>query len=240
MFAVISDIHSNLAALTACVADIDREGVQRIACLGDVVGYGADPNPCVELVRERADLVVAGNHDYAAVGRTDIDYFNPDARAAILWTRGELTPESRAYLAGLPLHLETEGILLVHASPSEPAAWNYVRSLREAARELAAFDHDLCLIGHSHFPEFFVARNGGLKRVAPPLLVLRRGERALGNVGSVGQPRDGDPRAAYALVDPVERRVEIRRVDYDIESVRGRILNTALPASAADRLAWGL
>lgn len=239
-YAIISDIHSNLEALRACSEVIDREGVDAIACLGDITGYGANPNECVAWVREHADHVVAGNHDYAVVGRTDIDTFNPDALAAVLWTRAELSPENRAYLETLPYILEVGRILLVHASPSQPAAWDYVRSLRDASRQLAAFEHQICFIGHSHLPAFFIERGGKVARVSPPAAVIGAEERALVNVGSVGQPRDGDPRAAFALYDEAAGRVEIRRVDYDVERVRGRILETDLPASGGDRLVWGL
>ncbi len=238
--AIISDIHSNLEALEACFAEIDRERADDIVCLGDMIGYGADPNPCVERIRGRTPHVVAGNHDFAVIGHTPTEYFNLDALTAVIWTRGELSPENRGYLATLPLVLELGGALFVHASPSRPADWNYVRTLREAKHELAAFNQRLCFIGHSHFPEFFIERAGEVVREAPPEMTLRPGERALVNVGSVGQPRDGNPRASFALYDTDAGRVEIRRVAYNVERVRDRILDTDLPASAARRLAWGL
>jgi diadenosine tetraphosphatase ApaH/serine/threonine PP2A family protein phosphatase len=240
-YAIISDIHSNLEALRACLEVIDREGVDVIACLGDIVGYGASPNECLALVRERAHHVVIGNHDGAAIGTPDTDYFNHDARSAVLWTRGSLDPEHVAYLRGLPYTLALGDVLLVHASPAAPPEWRYIFHVREARAELAAFRERVCFIGHSHFPTFFVERGGGeAVQQSPPSLVLRPGERAMVNVGSVGQPRDGDPRASFAFYDEASGRVEIRRVFYDVERVRGRILETSLPRSAAERLVWGV
>jgi diadenosine tetraphosphatase ApaH/serine/threonine PP2A family protein phosphatase len=239
-YAIISDIHSNLEALTACFESIDGEGVDVIACLGDIIGYGASPNECIEMVRKRSQYVVAGNHDSAAVGETDTEYFNHDARAAVLWTRQQLSPENHAYLKDLPFTLEVGGNLLVHASPSNPREWQYIFYTREAAREFTAFSQEICFFGHSHWPTFFIERDGEHTQLPPPVIVVQPGERAMINVGSVGQPRDGDPRAAFALYDDATRRVEIRRVDYDVERVRGRILETELPRSAADRLVWGV
>jgi diadenosine tetraphosphatase ApaH/serine/threonine PP2A family protein phosphatase len=239
-YAIISDIHSNLEALEACFKVIDGEGVDEIACLGDVIGYGASPNECVELVRERAHHVVVGNHDCAVVGTTDTDYFNHDARSAVMWTREALSPENAAYLKSLPYTLELDDVLLVHSSPADPPEWNYIFHLREAEREFAAFTQRICFIGHSHFPTFFIERDGQCEQHAPPAVALRPGERALVNVGSVGQPRDGDPRAAFAFYDTRTGKVEIRRVFYDVERVRGQILETALPESAAERLVWGV
>jgi len=239
-YAIISDIHSNFEALTACFEVIDQEKVDAVACLGDIIGYGASPNECVEMVRDRAQFVVVGNHDCAVVGQTDTEYFNHDARSAVFWTRQELSPENQDYLKALPDTLEIGRSLLVHASPSNPREWRYIFYIREAQREFAAFSQQICFIGHSHWPTFFVERDGEYTQVAPPEIVVKPEERAMVNVGSVGQPRDGDPRAAFAFFDDATGRVEIRRVFYDVERVRGRILDTDLPRSAADRLVWGV
>ncbi len=239
-YAIISDIHSNLEALEACLQVIDAEKVDAIACLGDLVGYGANPNEVVDLVRARADHVVIGNHDCAAIGTTETDYFNPDARAAVLWTRDVLRPDNAEYLKGLPYTLAIGDIRFVHSSPSAPEDWLYVFNLREAIREFNAFTERICFVGHSHFPGFFLENGGAHLQKAPPVAVLGAGERLLVNVGSVGQPRDGDPRAAFALFDVESGRVEIRRIFYDVEQVRSRILEVALPQSAAERLVWGV
>jgi diadenosine tetraphosphatase ApaH/serine/threonine PP2A family protein phosphatase len=239
-YALISDIHANLEALEACFRVIDAEGVDVVACLGDIVGYGASPNECIELVRERADFVVIGNHDAAVAGTTETEYFNPDARSAVLWTRDALSPENLAFLRQLPYTAEMDGTLLVHASPSAPREWLYVFNVRDAAAEFAAFQQRICFFGHTHFPGFFLQSGGALSVKPPPRATLRDGDRALINVGSVGQPRDGDPRSGFAFYDDRTGVAEIRRVFYDIERVRGRILDTPLPKSAAERLVWGM
>jgi diadenosine tetraphosphatase ApaH/serine/threonine PP2A family protein phosphatase len=224
-YAIISDIHSNLVALETCLKVIDDEGVDLIVCLGDIVGYGASPNECVELVRERSRHVVIGNHDAAVVGTTETDYFNHDARSAVMWTREALSPENSVYLRSLPYTCEIGDILLVHSSPSAPPDWEYIFHVREAMREFATF---------------FVERDDDYTQLAPPSILIQPGDRAMVNVGSVGQPRDGDPRAAFAFYDDATGEVEIRRVFYDVERVRERILDTELPRSAAERLVWGV
>jgi diadenosine tetraphosphatase ApaH/serine/threonine PP2A family protein phosphatase len=240
-YAIISDIHSNIEALTACFKVIDAEKPDLVLCLGDIVGYGANPNECIDLVRARAAHVVVGNHDAAAIGTTETGYFNPDARAAVEWTRAALTAENEAYLRGLPATIRLQGILLVHASPSAPLDWLYVFNLREAVHEFTTFGERVCFVGHSHFPGFFIERERCHAQQSPPALAIGPGERAIVNVGSVGQPRDGDARAAFAFYDDATGRAEIRRVFYDVEQVRGRILaEAALPKSAAERLVWGV
>ncbi len=240
-YAVISDIHSNLEALEACFQVIDAEKVDVIACLGDIVGYGANPNECVDMVRSRAHHVVIGNHDCAAIGTTDTDYFNPDARAAVMWTRAALTVENTDYIRALPDTLVIADVLFVHSSPSAPRDWLYIFNLREAVHEFKSFGERICFVGHSHFPGFFLERGRQYAQAAPPLVAVGPGERAIVNVGSVGQPRDGDSRAAFALYDDETNRIEIRRVFYDVERVRGRILaEAALPRSSAERLVWGV
>jgi len=240
-YAIISDIHSNIEALEACFKVIDAEKPDAVLCLGDIVGYGASPNECIDLVRGRAAQVVIGNHDCAAIGTTDTEYFNPDARAAVEWTRAALTAENEAYLRQLPATVRLPDVLLVHSSPSAPAEWLYIFNLREAVQEFRSFTERACFVGHSHFPGFFIERGQEHAQKSPPSLLIGPGERALINVGSVGQPRDGDARAAFAFYDDASGRAEIRRVFYDVERVRGRILaEAALPKSAAERLVWGV
>jgi len=240
-YALISDIHANLEALQACLAEIDAEGADEILCLGDIVGYGACPNECLDLVRQRARQIVIGNHDAAVIETTEADYFNGDARAAVEWTRTELTAENRDFLLQLPYTASpADDLLLVHASPGEPEAWDYVIDERDARRELAAQSTRLCFVGHTHVPGFFVQQDGEILQFFPPDYHLEEGERALVNVGSVGQPRDGDQRAAFGLYDSASGRIEIRRIGYDISRVQDRIRETTLPASAASRLAWGV
>jgi predicted phosphodiesterase len=246
--AVISDIHGNLHALEAVFADISRYTVDEIWCLGDIVGYGAFPSECVELVRERCSVVLSGNHDLAACKRILIDEFNFEARQAIEWTAERLTHEETSYLKELePLREVTIGglsLVLAHGSPLEPI-WEYVLSPFELERVFYFLEEKglkLCLLGHSHV-QFF-----STSLVVPPELLrsdkeLRfdRGELVIINPGSVGQPRDYDPRAAYCLVEIESGRIslQLKRVEYDVEAAATSIIEAGLPVFLAARLRIG-
>jgi diadenosine tetraphosphatase ApaH/serine/threonine PP2A family protein phosphatase len=240
-YAVLADVHANEPALDAVLADAGARGVDGLLCLGDVVGYGADPGPVLERVAERALVVVAGNHDHAAAGLMDLAWFNTHARRAAEWTAARLAPRWRRYLAERPLSAERDGALLVHASPREPAAWPYLVSAEDGAEALSAFAGPLCFVGHSHLPATWTAGAGGrvVHRPGGGRLALRGGARHVVNVGSVGQPRDGDSRAAYALWDVAEGWVEVRRVAYDAAEARRRIHAAGLPRYLGDRLLEG-
>lgn len=238
-YAVLSDIHGNLEALRAVLAD--AEGLaDAVLCLGDTVGYGADPGPCLELLAGRGALAVAGNHDWAVAGRVDLDWFNPYARAAAEWTRERLDDDQRAWLGALPLTREVEDATLVHASPAAPEEWDYLISEADGFAALGAFASRLCLVGHSHIPAVWSAGSWGRRHVRSPDEVrLDPGSRHLVNVGSVGQPRDGDARAAWALWDLEARRITVRRVIYDHPAARRKIVEAGLPRILGDRLAAG-
>ncbi|HIE05517.1 MAG TPA: metallophosphoesterase [bacterium (Candidatus Stahlbacteria)] len=230
---IISDIHSNLEALNKVLAEIAKEGVEEVWCLGDVVGYGADPNECVDLVRDRCRVCIGGNHDWASIGKTDITYFNPVAKAAVLWTKDELTEANIRFLEQLDLEWKDDRFLLVHATPSAPDKWHYLFDRAEYQKEFDHFKETVCFIGHSHIPGFVDDR---LKLHYPPL-DLDPKSRYIINVGSVGQPRDGDPRASFAIVD--NNRIELRRVGYDVDKTREKILKAGLPVFLAERLMVG-
>lgn len=221
--------------------DVAGVGVDGLLCLGDLVGYGADPGPVVDALAGRGAVVVAGNHDHAAAGLLDLAWFNPYARAAAEWTAGVLAPDQTRYLATLPLTTAAAGATLVHASPRNPADWPYLLSPADGLGAFAAFTTPLCFVGHSHVPTVWTIRgDGGLAwRRGPARLPLVPGERHLINVGSVGQPRDGDPDAAYALWDQDAAVVVIRRVRYDVGEARRRIHAAGLPAILGDRLVRG-
>jgi len=227
------------------LADAALEGARAIVCLGDIVGYGADPAACVEMIGERAVAIVAGNHEHGALSLMDLEWFNPVARAALLWTRHALSADHHRYLGALPVRATMEEATLVHASPRDPEQWDYLVSADDGFEVFADFDTRLCLVGHSHRPGFWSlgssgpdyepdmdGRGGGLR--------LEAGRRYLINVGSVGQPRDRDPRAAYALWDRDERAVSIRRVAYDVRQAARKIVQAGLPRVLADRLAHGV
>jgi diadenosine tetraphosphatase ApaH/serine/threonine PP2A family protein phosphatase len=237
--AVLSDIHSNLVALDAVLGAAGA--VDAIWHLGDVVGYGPEPDAVVARLRERGAVGVRGNHDAAACGGPEIDWFNPDARRAMEWTRRAISRESVSWLERLPDRLTLEGCELVHGSPREPI-WEYVTSVPVARANLALLTEVIGLHGHTHVPVAFVEDDGRVDVVGPgdgSQLELR-GRRALVNPGGVGQPRDGDPRASFAILEPEVGRITWHRVGYDIEAVQAAMRRTDLPASVSARLAFGL
>ena len=237
--ALLSDIHSNLVALDAVLAAAGP--VDAVWQLGDIVGYGPDPNGVVARLRDAGATGVRGNHDAAAIGGSEIDWFNPDARRAMEWTRTQVSPETVAWLRELPERLRHDACELVHGSPREPL-WEYVTSVPVARANLAALERPVGLHGHTHVPVAFVEDEGRVGAVSPhDGSELQLGERrALVNPGSVGQPRDGDPRASYAIYDPGSVRVSWHRVVYDVEAVQAAMRSAGLPPSLAARLSFGL
>jgi len=236
---LLADIHANLDALLAVLDEISRIRPDLVLCLGDIVGYGAEPRQCVEEVRSRGISAIAGNHDFAVVGRCELSYFNDEARQSVLWTREALGQEERSYLGALPLTYEGEAFRAVHGSFNLPEAFEYVLNPAQAYASLQSLGRGLGFIAHSHIPLSFV-KNGGL--ISPTLdrrIQLAEGEVALVNVGSVGQPRDADPRACFALLDTERRCVELRRVEYDVERAAEKILAAGLPPMNAFRLYLG-
>ena len=235
--AVFSDVHGNLEALHAVLGCCRDAGADRLLCLGDLVGYGADPNACVEQVSQAACLVLAGNHDCAAAGLETPRYFNPMALAAILWTSNTLLDRHARYLATLPLS-ESEGdAFYTHSSPCRPETWPYIHIPEEGRAALAYTDARVCFVGHSHHP--FVCSDAGAEVIGEGAVDLEPSERYLINTGSVGQPRDGDPRAAFALWDQGASRLELHRVPYDLETAQHKIRSAGLPERLAERLELG-
>ena len=238
-YAVLSDIHGNLEALDAVLADA-ADRADALLCLGDVVGYGADPLACVERVAGRAAATIAGNHEHGVVGLLDLEWFNPYARAAAEWTRERLDDDHLRYLAALPLTAEVADATLAHASPRHPEEWDYLLSAEDGFNAFPAFATRLCFVGHTHVPGVWSLGSSGPEYLVGAIeLRLEHGRRYLVNVGSVGQPRDRDPRAAYALWDVERGRLEIRRVPYEVERAQRKILTGGLPRLLSDRLARG-
>ena len=234
-FAILADIHANLAGFEAVLRDIaERGGVHEIWCLGDIVGYGPDPSACIALLRQQPHICVAGNHDWAAIGKLDVADFNPHAAAACQWTGAQLDREDVEYLEGLPKTRTRYDFTLVHGSPRDPI-WEYVVSTGSAADNFRHFDTGYCLVGHSHVPAVFEEIDGTCKSKETPTTLRLGGNRFMLNPGSVGQPRDGDPRAAYVLIEIDEDGVtaEIHRVAYDVEAMAQAIEETELPAEFA-------
>ena len=239
--AVLSDIHANLPALEAVLADVDREAPDELWCLGDVVGYGPSPNECCERTRVRAALSLCGNHDLAVVGTLDLADFSGDAATAASWTQSVLTDEHRDWLAALQPAAVRPGAELFHGSPRDPV-WDYVLSEAAALSSLTQTSAPLVLVGHSHVALAISSDGQSVEGGLAPggTEVELTGHRRLLNPGSVGQPRDGDARAAWLLVDFATGRATFRRVDYDIEAAQSAIRAAGLPRALADRLAHGI
>lgn len=233
---VFSDIHSNLTALEAVLAAAGS--VDAHWCLGDIVGYGPDPNECIALVRDLSNLVcVRGNHDAATLGAVDQQTFNHEAGLAITWTKRHLNAEGMQYLLSLPEKLEVDDITIVHGSPRNPV-WDYVMDYRTALRMFEYFNTNVCLLGHTHVPAIWTEEN----EPKAPVMDFQKNilhTKTILNPGSVGQPRDHDARAAYAIFDPEEKTWELRRISYDVASVQARIKKSGLPWRHAMRLAEG-
>jgi len=240
--AVFGDVHGNLEALEAVLADAKARGAEAFACLGDVVGYGANPNECCERVRALDGIVVRGNHDHAASHRVPLAWFNELAAAAIRWTRGSLSPENRAWLRSLPFEAALpDGSQLVHGSLDEPRHWHYLYPGRDVEGHFRRQSRPLCFVGHTHVPFVFIRTGGRIFeaafdpfRVSPP-----DAAQVAVNPGGVGQPRDEDPRAAYALYDPDTGVLEPCRVEYDVAAAARKIQAAGLPDLLARRLFLG-
>lgn len=238
--AVLSDIHGNLEALEAVLAEIDRIGVDLVYSLGDIVGYGPSPAACLEIVRRRAAVSLMGNHDAAVAGLISLEDFNEFARAAVVWTAARLDGGQIAYLGALPYTHRAPDLLLVHASPVEPERWHYIHGLADVDEHFAMFSERLCFVGHSHRPAVYsIAGEHGVARCGT-CETLQPGRRLLVNAGSVGQPRDSNPRASYALYDAASGRLEVRRVDYPVERTQERMRAAGIPAFLVDRLGAGV
>ena len=236
--AVLSDIHANLAALEAVRADLPP--VDEIWVLGDIVGYGPQPNEVITVLQEMGARSVLGNHDGAAIGTVGAGDFNPDARTAIEWTATQLDPNARAYLGTLPEVRVSGDLTAVHGSPRDPI-WEYILSPTIASENLAHFQTWLCLFGHTHLPIIFRSEESRVLalQAEPGEPVRLDARRALINPGSVGQPRDGIPTSAYAILDDREATAEFRRVPYDIERTQQLMHAAGLPPRLAERLSWG-
>jgi len=237
--AVISDVHANYQALEAVLNEIDAERVDAVWCLGDTVGYGPRPNECCDLVRDRAVHCLVGNHDLVVLGELTVNEFNDEAAAAAIWTAEVLTAESRAFLASLKPYGEVEGVDLFHASARDPV-WEYVLTEEAAKATLELSGAPLVLVGHSHIALAITAEDDRLDGgPAPGGSKITLDGRRLLNPGSVGQPRDGDPRAAWVLLDFEERFAEFHRVPYSIERTQAEMRERGLPQALAARLERG-
>jgi diadenosine tetraphosphatase ApaH/serine/threonine PP2A family protein phosphatase len=242
--AIVTDIHSNLPALEAVLRSVDKADAEQIWCLGDVVGYGGDPDACADLVRERCDLCLVGNHDLAVLGGLDVSKFSEAAAEAVEWTRANVAARTLEFLQALEPTGARDGLGLFHASPRNPV-WEYVLSVEQADDCMDVQPHRVALIGHSHISLFFTRPDPeergdtrGAQVSDGALLDLRRGTWLV-NPGSVGQPRDGDPRAAWLELDTTDQVARFHRVDYDVDRAGAAIVAAGLPERLAERLHVG-
>ncbi|HEX6293320.1 MAG TPA: metallophosphoesterase family protein [Herpetosiphonaceae bacterium] len=238
---LVSDIHSNAVALDAVLAALPA--YDELWCLGDTIGYGPEPNRCLEQIRKRARYALTGNHDLASLGLVSLADFNVLARTANQWNNEQLEPELRAYLQELPASLPLPpAVTLAHASPRDPI-WEYVLDPETAKDNLEYFDTPLCFVGHTHVPTIFAQHADGKAELrrgrSGEILRLKPDSRYIINPGSVGQPRDGDPRAAYAVWDTKAHTIRFNRVEYDIEATQRKMYAAGLPELLAERLAFG-
>ena len=238
--ALISDIHANLEALEAVLEDIEDRGVDMIGCLGDVVGYGCDPVACLDLVESKCRVKLVGNHEYVALGRIPSEDFNVFASESIAWTKKQLGDREIALMENYEIDTVIENAYLVHASPLLPEEFLYILGSDAASAAFEVLEQNLCFFGHTHMPMIFSqASEGQLRRQTGHSFLPDPEVRYLINVGSVGQPRDNDPRACYAIYDSDEGEVTYCRVEYDIKRTQDKMKRANAPSALIDRLAVG-
>jgi len=241
IFALISDVHGNLAAVTAVMKDIkDNSAAEKVVFLGDAVGYGANPNEVLAIIDSECEIKLMGNHDYSALGLLDVEDFNSYARDAIVYTTTVLDSTAIATLSSLRLTAETESIQFVHATPDNPAAWNYCLTIHEAEKQFRSFKKRICFLGHSHKPIVYGHTFAGETYVIrPEEIKLEPESRYIVNIGSVGQPRDGNPRSCYVLYDTDNDTLTYRRIAYDLAAAQAKMAAAKLPDFLIERLSSG-
>lgn len=237
---IISDIHGNFEALKAVLDALKKEKVDRIVCLGDVVGYGPDPNLCIDRIKQTAFATIMGNHDAAAINSISTHDFNENARIAIEWTQKVLGFEQVMFLNTLPMVFTEKDWMAVHATPKAPEAWDYIFTESQIVQNLKAMEKPICFIGHSHMPIAFIQEpNGDILVRNAEEIHFEPSKKYLINVGSVGQPRDGDPRAAYGIFDEEKRVFTLKRIPYEIPKVQEKMRVSGLPIPLIERIAEG-
>jgi len=238
-YVVISDVHGNLQAFEAVKASLPGLEGSKVICAGDTVGYGADPGDCVDSMVSLASENIMGNHDAAVTDRISVWNFNEMAARAVEWTRGSIGRRHRACLEALPQVFADANITVVHGTLHSPGEFRYMLSRTDAAQTFDILRTRVCFVGHSHVPGVFTLKKGEISYASPDRMKLGKDEKYIVNAGSVGQPRDGDRRACYCIYDTERAEIRFRRVEYDVEAARGRILEEGLPEQLGDRLLIG-
>ncbi|MGB2600136.1 MAG: metallophosphoesterase family protein, partial [Candidatus Omnitrophota bacterium] len=239
IYIIFSDVHGNLEAFDAAVKSMPDAKDKKLLCAGDIVGYGANPNECIDKVISLGAPSIKGNHESAALGQTDISIFNRSAAEAVRWTMKQLTPDGNAYIESLPLIHEEPSFTMVHGTLHDPGDFRYMLTNVEATRTFEVLEKKICFVGHSHVPAVFSLEDGRVDLSFKNKVKLKKEAKYIINVGSVGQPRDGDWRACYCVYDSGKEEVELRRVEYDIETAQKKIIDAGLPRMLAERLAFG-
>jgi diadenosine tetraphosphatase ApaH/serine/threonine PP2A family protein phosphatase len=238
--AILSDVHANLEALTAVIQDIEKSSVEKVIFLGDAVGYGADPNDCVRLIGDLCDIKLLGNHDYVAMGLESPRHFNLMAKQSIVWTQKTLKRKSVERLSDFEMEATFLDYHLTHATPDSPADWNYLFTAEDAERNFEAFAQSVCFVGHSHLPGVFCRRSdGAVTELSAQAFAAEPACRYIINVGSVGQPRDGNHHACYVIADTDGNRFEYRRLPYDLTAAQRKMREAQLPEFLITRLSSG-
>lgn len=239
-YIIISDIHSNLEALEAVVRSFPPREDSKILCAGDIVGYGADPGPCIDMCRSMGLASVRGNHDAAVIDKTNIFFFNGSAVRAVLWTKKNLDPSGKDLLEGLPLVITGPDITVVHGTLHQPEEFLYMITESEAARTFKLLKGRICFVGHSHVPGVYSLKDGKIEYACAKRMKMDKDGKYIVNVGSVGQPRDSDNRACYCVYDTEAEEIEFRRIEYDIQKAHDKIIKAGLPSVLGERLHHGI
>jgi predicted phosphodiesterase len=239
-YGIFADIHSNLEAFESVIAAYKNESIDQYLCVGDIVGYAANPNECLRIVNALAAVSVAGNHDWASVDLFPSDYFNPVAKEAVFWTKRNLDKDSVSFLSSLKLIYQNEELSLVHSSLNDPKDFLYMFDEPAAKESLCLLTAKVCFVGHTHIAGAFIQDMGGrIDYRQADSFDIEEENKYIINVGSIGQPRDHDPKAAYCVYDSSKKKVEIKRIDYNIDSTRKKIIDAGLPHFLGDRLLIG-
>lgn len=239
-YGIFSDIHSNLEAFEQVLKTFQLESIDKYLCIGDVVGYATNPKECIEKVKMLTMVTVAGNHDWASVDLFSVNYFNPVAREAIFWTKRNLDDQDRYFLSSLKLVYKNEDLTLVHGTLNEPQDFNYMTNSYTAFETFRLLETDICFIGHTHVSGVFVQdKDGHIDYKEVNYIDIKPEFKYIINVGSAGQPRDGNPKACYCIYDTDKKEAQLKRASYDIQATREKIIAAGLPRFLGDRLVVG-
>ncbi len=238
-YGIFSDIHGNLEALEAVITALKKDSVEMFLCGGDIVGYGANPNECIDRLIELKAVNIAGNHDWAVLGKLDVTYFNPIAKEAVVWTQKQLKTNKIKFLHELPLIFKNEDLIMVHSTLQDPESFDYLDDVEKAGEMFSLMDRRVCFVGHTHVPVILCQEFGSMRLADKLFITLASEGKYIINVGSVGQPRDGNPETMYCLFDSESQLTQIKRISYDVGSAQKKIKEAGLPQALAYRLSLG-